>query len=144
MNRKELAAATAAHTGIDPKTAAVVIAGMQDVILASVAKGEDVVLSSFVKFQKIKRPARTGRNPATGATIKIKAKTVAKTTALKGFKDVALGVVPAPKLNKAGPVAPAASKTVAKKTVAKKTVAKKTVAKKTVAKKTAPVAAKKK
>ena len=100
MNKKELALAVAAHTNIDPKTTAAVIAGLQDVILATVAKKEDVVIAGFLKASLVQRPARTGRNPATGASIKIKAKKVAKITALKGFKDVALGVVPAPKLNK--------------------------------------------
>jgi hypothetical protein len=77
-----------------------------------------------------------GRTPATGATIKIAAKTVAKITALKGFKDIALGVAPAPKLNKAGAVAAAAAaKAPAKKAVAKKAPARKTPAKKVVAKK---------
>ena len=145
MNKKELTLAIAAHTGIDPKTTAAVIAGMQDVILATVAKKEDVVLTGFLKASLVQRPARTGRNPATGAPVKIKAKKVAKIVALKGFKDVALGVVPAPKLNKAAPVAAVkmpAKKAAPAKAVATKAVAKKAVAKapvKAAAKKTAPV-----
>ena len=99
------------------------------------AKGEIVNLSGFAKFAKIKRPARMGRNPATGATIKIAAKTVAKITALKGFKDIALGVSPAPKLNKPGAVAAAAAAAAAAKAPAKKAVAKKAPAKKAPAKK---------
>ena len=43
------------------------------------------------KVKLIKRPARTGRNPATGETIKIKAKTVVKIVACKAFKDAILG-----------------------------------------------------
>lgn len=145
MNKKELTLAIAAHTGIDPKTTAAVIAGMQDVILATVAKKEDVVLTGFLKASLVQRPARTGRNPATGAPVKIKAKKVAKIVALKGFKDVALGVVPAPKLNKAAPVAAVkmpAKKAAPAKAVATKAVATKAVAKapvKAAAKKTAPV-----
>ena len=69
-------------------------------ILATVAKGEDVALTGFAKFSKVKRPARMARNPATGAAVRVKAKTVAKITPLKGFKDVALGAAPAPKLTK--------------------------------------------
>jgi nucleoid DNA-binding protein len=41
-----------------------------------------------------------GRNPATGEQIKIAAKTKAKITPLKGFKDVVMGAAPAPKLAK--------------------------------------------
>ena len=92
-----------------------VIEGTVDVILANVAKGEIVNISGFAKFFKKKRPARIGRNPATGEQIQIKAKTVAKITALKGFKDVALGAVPAPKLNTSAPKAPASAKKPAKK-----------------------------
>jgi DNA-binding protein HU-beta len=141
MKKRDLIQAVSDHTGIDKKTATTAVEGTIDVILANVAKGEIVNLSGFAKFAKIKRPARMGRNPATGATIKIAAKTVAKITALKGFKDIALGVAPAPKLNKAGAVAAAAAakapakKAVAKKAPAKKAPAKKAPAKKAVAKK---------
>ena len=107
MKKRDLIQAVSDHTGIDKKTATAAVEGTIDVILANVAKGEIVNLSGFAKFAKIKRPARMGRNPATGETIKIAAKTVAKITALKGFKDIALGVSPAPKLNKAGAVAAA-------------------------------------
>jgi len=144
MKKRELIQAVSDHTGADKKTATNLVEGTINVILATVAKGEIVNISGFAKFAKIKRPARMGRNPATGATIKIAAKTVAKITALKGFKDIALGVSPAPKLNKAGAVAAAAAKAapakkaVAKKAPAKKAVARKAAPKKAVAKKAAP------
>jgi DNA-binding protein HU-beta len=57
-----------------------------------------VNLSGFAKFERKSRPARLARNPQTGATVKVPAKKVAKITALKGFKDVALGAVKPPKL----------------------------------------------
>jgi DNA-binding protein HU-beta len=111
MKKRELAAAVADHVEVDPKTAARVIDGTIEVILATVAKGEDVTLTGFAKLSKVKRAARIGRNPQTGEPVKIKAKTVAKITALKGFKDVVLGVTPAPKLAKrAAPTKTAASK----------------------------------
>ena len=135
MKKRELIQAVALHTDVDNKTAAKMVEGTIDVILATVAKGEIVNISGFAKFAKIKRPARMARNPATGETIRVKAKTVAKITALKGFKDIALGAAPAPKLNTKRS-APAA-KPVAKKAVAKKAVAKKAAPKKA-AKKAAP------
>ena len=145
MKKRDLIQAVSDHTGIDKKTATAAVEGTIDVILANVAKGEIVNLSGFAKFAKIKRPARMGRNPATGATIKIAAKTVAKITALKGFKDIALGVSPAPKLNKAGAVAaaaaakaPAKKKAVAKKAPARKAPSKKAPAKKKAVAKKAP------
>ncbi|MBM3828807.1 MAG: HU family DNA-binding protein [Actinobacteria bacterium] len=121
MKKRDLIQAVSDHTGLDKKSATSAVEGTIDVILATVAKGEVVNISGFAKFAKIKRPARMGRNPATGATIKIAAKTVAKITALKGFKDIALGAAPAPKLNKAGAAKKAAP---AKKAVAKKAPAK--------------------
>src|SRR5829696_3108792 len=100
MKKRELAQAVAAQTEVDPRLAARVIDGTLEVILATVAKGEDVALTGFAKFSKVKRPARMARNPATGESVKVKAKTVAKITPLKGFKDVVLGVAPAPRLTK--------------------------------------------
>ena len=115
MKKNELINAVALHSNVERKVAKAVIEGTVDVILANVAKGEIVNISGFAKFFKKKRPARIGRNPATGEQIQIKAKTVAKITALKGLKDVALGAVPAPKLNTSAPKAPASAKKPAKK-----------------------------
>ena len=144
MKKNELINAVAIHADVERKVAKAVIEGTVDVILANVAKGEIVNISGFAKFFKKKRPARIGRNPATGEQIQIKAKTVAKITALKGFKDIALGAAPAPKLNtkrSAAPAKPVAKKAVAKKAApkkaAKKAAPKKKVAKKAPARKTA-------
>jgi DNA-binding protein HU-beta len=117
MNRKELVAAVVAHTGQDKKTVEAVLGGFVDATLASVAKGEVVTLPGFAKFAKVKRAARTGRNPATGETIKIKASVKARITPLKGFKDVVAGTAAAPKLNKAV-AAPAPAKAAVKKAAA--------------------------
>jgi len=145
MKKRELIHAVAIHTDVDNKTAAKLVEGTIDVILANVAKGEIVNISGFAKFAKIKRPARMARNPATGEPVKVKAKTVAKITALKGFKDIALGVSPAPKVVTVRKPAPAPAKKAAPKKAAKKATKKaapKKVAKKTV-KKTVKKAAKK-
>ena len=49
------------------------------------------MLPALGKVKLVKRPARTGRNPATGETIKIKAKKVVKLVACKALKDAILG-----------------------------------------------------
>ena len=128
MRKRDLAQAVATHTDVDAKVAAKVIDGTLEVILATVAKGEDVSLTGFAKFSKVKRPARMARNPATGAAVKVKAKTVAKITPLKGFKDVVLGAAPAPKLTKAkattakkAPVKAVATKTTGRPAAANRT-----------------------
>jgi len=128
MNRRDLVAALAERTDTDKRSADAALQAFIDTVTATVSTGEPVMISGFLKFARVDRPARMGRNPATGEAIKIKASRRARVTPLKGFKDAVLaGKAPAKK-------APA-KKTVAKKTVAKKAPAKKTVAKKTVAKK---------
>lgn len=136
MKKRDLIHAVAIHTDVDNKTAAKLVDGTIAVILANVAKGEIVNISGFAKFAKKNRPARMGRNPATGETIKIKAKTVAKITALKGFKDIALGVAPAPKLvTVRKPAAPAPKVAPKKASVPAKPAAKKAAPKKAAKKK---------
>src|SRR4051794_26005027 len=137
MNRRELVLALAERLDVDRKTADAALTAVVDEITAQVAKGETVSLPGFAKFARIDRPARMGRNPATGETIKIAAKRVAKITPLKAFKDAALtgkvgGAAPAKKARakKAAPAKPAAKKAPAKKPApAKKAAVKKAPAK---------------
>jgi len=53
----------------------------------SLKAGKDVVLTGFGTFTVSKRKARMGRNPQTGASIRIPAKTVPRFKAGKGLKD---------------------------------------------------------
>ena len=62
-----------------------------------VSKGEPVAITGFAKFvEASRRPARMGRNPATGEAIKIKASKKARITPLKGFKDAVMTPSPPP------------------------------------------------
>jgi DNA-binding protein HU-beta len=115
MNRRELIAAIAAYSDAEPKTVDALLRGFTDVVCATVAKGDPVVLSGFAKFAKIQTKARMGRNPATGEAIRIKASKKARIT-LKGFKDIVLGAAPAPKLTKPAPAKTAPAKAAAKTT----------------------------
>ena len=137
MNRRELVTAVAAHSGMEAKVVDGVLRGFTDVVAATVAKGDPVVLSGFAKFAKIQTKARMGRNPATGEAIRIKAAKKARITPLKGFKDVVLGAAPAPKLTKAAPAKATATRG-AKATTARsaKTSAAKAPARKAAAKAT--------
>ncbi|MFM8236396.1 MAG: HU family DNA-binding protein [Actinomycetota bacterium] len=127
MNRSQLLNALAERNDITRRQADELLTSLTDLITETVAGGEDVAISGFAKFRRIKRPARLARNPATGATVKVAAKTVARITPLKAFKDAVLS-------GKAPKKAPA-KKTVAKKAPAKKAPAKKAPAKKAPAKK---------
>jgi DNA-binding protein HU-beta len=134
VNRRELVNAVASHTGKETKEIDTALRGFVDVVTVQVAKGENVVISGFAKFAKVKRAARVGRNPQTGEPVQIKASVKARITPLKGLKDVVSGAAPAPKLAKVAPAkaAPAKKRAVAKKTAASKRAApaKKATAKK--------------
>ncbi len=58
-----------------------------DNIVKALKKGDKITLVGFGNFSVSKRKARTGRNPQTGATIKIAARKVPKFSAGKAFKD---------------------------------------------------------
>ena len=60
---------------------------MFDAVTASLKKGEEVRLVGFGTFAVSKRKASIGRNPATGAEIKIPASNQAKFKPGKGLKD---------------------------------------------------------
>jgi DNA-binding protein HU-alpha len=85
MRKPELAAAIADQTGLTRDKASEVITAFTDQISASVAKGQDVTLIGFGTFNIRKREARNGRNPQTGATIKIPA---SKTVGFKPGKSL--------------------------------------------------------
>jgi DNA-binding protein HU-beta len=76
-----------AKKGCSKKDASDYLNTVLDEIGDSLSKGKDVVLTGFGTFSVSKRKARTGRNPQTGATIKIPAKKVPRFKAGKGLKD---------------------------------------------------------
>ena len=101
LTKTDLIAAVAAHTDFTAKDVASVLAGIEDVVVANVAKGEKVVVTGFLTFDRVQRAARTGRNPQTGETIKIKASKSPKVSAGASFKKVVNGQAPALKIAKA-------------------------------------------
>jgi DNA-binding protein HU-beta len=87
MNKGDLVNEVAAVVSTKKEALAAV-----DCVLASIKtalkKGDDVNLVGFGTFKIAKRKARKGRNPATGETIKIKAKKVPKFVPSKAMKDM--------------------------------------------------------
>jgi DNA-binding protein HU-beta len=116
------------------KAATEAVEAVIDTVTRAVASGERVAITGFGVFEKVVRPARTGRNPRTGAAVKIKKTSVPKFKPGQSFKDVVSG---AKKLPKAAASATRSATGTAKKTTAKKTTAKKTAARKAPAKTTA-------
>ena len=86
MNKAELTDKIAADAEISKKEANAVLDSFTEAIAKTLKKGDKVTLVGFGTFSVSKRAARTGRNPQTGATIKIKAKKVAK---FKAGKELA-------------------------------------------------------
>jgi DNA-binding protein HU-beta len=81
MNKADLINRIAAGSRISKVQAATDIDTAVDSITASLKKGDRVALIGFGTFSVSQRKARNGRNPQTGATIKIAARRVAKFTA---------------------------------------------------------------
>ena len=78
MNKAELIAKRAEDAGITKTQAGATLNSFTEAVAKTLKKGDKVTLVGFGTFSVSKRAARNGRNPQTGATIKIKAKKVAK------------------------------------------------------------------
>ena len=88
MNKTELVAAMADKAGISKKDADKALAAFIDVVGTELTKKDGKVqLVGFGTFEVTKRSARTGRNPQTGATMKIAASKAPKFKPGKAFKD---------------------------------------------------------
>ena len=85
-------AALAESAEITKKQAVAVYERLVDLAIKGAQQEEKgFMLPGIGKVKKIQRPARMGRNPATGEQIKIKAKKVVKIVACKALKDAILG-----------------------------------------------------
>ncbi len=100
ITKAELIDQVAAQAGTDKTTAAAVLKGFEETVLAHVAKGDKVALTGFLTFQRVHKDATTARNPRTGEEVKVKAKEAPKVTIGASFKKVVNGETPAPKLAK--------------------------------------------
>jgi DNA-binding protein HU-beta len=93
MNKTEMAKKLAGKTELSQAKAQEVIEAIFDttpgkgIIAVELDAGREVSIAGFGKFDTKDRSARQGRNPATGATIQIAAKTYPVFKASKGLKD---------------------------------------------------------
>lgn len=78
LNRAQLAAAIAERTGDGKASAERAIEALVDIVGGSLGKGASVAILGFGVFEPVYKPGRAGRNPATGESLSIPAKTVAK------------------------------------------------------------------
>ena len=86
VNKKELIDIVAKKSGMTKTETESLVTIALETIVESVAKGDRVTLVGFGSFSVSHRAARTGRNPQTGAEIKIAAKNVVKFKAGAGLK----------------------------------------------------------
>ncbi|MBN2654103.1 MAG: HU family DNA-binding protein [Nitrospirae bacterium] len=87
MTKAELIEKIASGAGLTKTDAGKALDFALDAVKASLKKGQKVTLVGFGTFSVSKRKARKGRNPKTGAEIKIAATKVPKFTAGKTLKD---------------------------------------------------------
>jgi DNA-binding protein HU-beta len=87
VNKSELIEHIAVQADISKAAAGRTLDAMTDAIKATLKKGGTVTITGFGTFTAPKRAARTGRNPRTGAAIKIKAARVPKFRPGKGLRD---------------------------------------------------------
>lgn len=149
MNRSEVIDGLAERLG-DKAVAAAALDGLIDIVSRSLAKGERVAISGFGTWERVERPARVGRNPATGQSIRIKKSAAPKFKAGNTLKSVVTGTTKLGREPKHTPLLPAniTSVSVRKKVdaalgleaAAAPVVAKAAAAAKPVARKAAPVA----
>ena len=87
MNKADLVAAMAEKAGVSKKDAEASLKAFTDVVAEELKKGEKIQLVGFGTFEVSERAARTGKNPQTGAEIKIAACKAPKFKAGKALKD---------------------------------------------------------
>jgi DNA-binding protein HU-beta len=88
MSKKDLVDAVAEACDLTKEKAGNAVDAIIDHIKATMKKGDEIRIPDFGTFKVTKRKAREGRNPSTGAAIKIPASKVAKFTPSKGLKDL--------------------------------------------------------
>jgi DNA-binding protein HU-beta len=95
MNKEELVQEVAKKSKAPQKQVADILAAIIETIEKNVSKGQKVTLVGFGTFEARKRSARIGRNPRTGAELKIAAKQVPAFTPGKKFKTLVAETKPA-------------------------------------------------
>lgn len=86
MNKSDLIETIAKEADLSKAAAGRALESLLSTIVKSVSKKQDVQLIGFGTFKATQRAARTGKNPRTGAPIKIAAATVPKFSAGAAFK----------------------------------------------------------
>ena len=87
MNKAELVSAVKEKTGLAGKDAEAAVKAVFDSVTEALVKGDKVQLIGFGTFEVRERPAREGRNPRTGETLKVEAAKVPAFKAGQALKN---------------------------------------------------------
>ena len=87
MNKAEFIAGVAEKAGLTRKQAEAAVSAFTQTVAEALKAGDKVQLMGFGTFEIKDRPARTGRNPATGESIEIAASKTPVFKAGKSLKD---------------------------------------------------------
>jgi DNA-binding protein HU-beta len=132
VNRSELIDRVASDTGLDKRRAEGAVAAFIDSVIDETRGGSKVSIFGFGIFTPTSRAARMGRNPQTGAPVRIAASKGVRFAPAAAYKEA---------LNRGG-AKKATAKSPAKKSAAKKSPAKRAAVKKGTVKKAAKSARK--
>lgn len=80
MNRKDLCTALATSLDTSAAEADRFLTALEEAVVSSVARGDEVTIPGFLAIKTVERAARTGRNPQTGEALTIPARTGVKVT----------------------------------------------------------------
>lgn len=87
MNKSELITAVAGNAALEKRQAERAVDAVVDTVMAEVKAGRKVSLIGFGSFNPTSRAARTGRNPRTGAPVRIAASRGVRFSVGSGFKS---------------------------------------------------------
>jgi len=90
MTKSQILSALSDSTGVSKKDVVALMDKLTSMAYVEVKKNGEFVVPGIGKLVKVQRKAREGRNPATGETIKIPAKTVVKFRVAKAAKEAVL------------------------------------------------------
>ena len=91
MSKSKIITYIAENAEVSKKTAAAMLESLSELAYKEAKRGKGFTIPGLGKLVLVNRKARMGRNPLTGATIKIPAKKVVKFRVAKAAKDSILG-----------------------------------------------------
>ena len=90
MSKSQIIASLSEKTELSKKDVANLLDVMTEMAYSEVKNAGEFVIPGIGKLVKVNRAARQGRNPATGETIQIPAKTVVKFRVAKAAKEAVM------------------------------------------------------